>query len=158
MVTQPTPDTVIGTFYINPENTPTLTRNLADTVNRFLLWGGLLAIAIALVLTLVLSRRIVAPVKVLTAAAAKLGRGDFSQRVPIKGKGEIAELAQAFNSMADDLERDEKLRQSLVADTAHELRTPLTNLRGYLEAIKEEVIKPGWLMTCRSLLSLMQAS
>jgi signal transduction histidine kinase len=142
MVTQPAPDTAIGTFYINPENTPTLTRNLADTVNRFLLWGGLLAIAIALVLTLVLSRRIVAPVKVLTAAAAKLGRGDFSQRVPIKGKGEIAELAQAFNSMADDLERDEKLRQSLVADTAHELRTPLTNLRGYLEAIKEEVIKP----------------
>lgn len=139
---QPTQQTVIGTLYINPENALTLTKGLAGTINRFLLWGGLLAIAIALVLTLVLSRRISSPVKVLTETARKLGRGDFSRRVSIKGKGEIAELGQAFNSMADDLERDEKLRQDLVADTAHELRTPLTNLRGYLEAIKDDVIKP----------------
>jgi signal transduction histidine kinase len=135
-------DSVIGNLYINPENALTLTRSLAATINRFLIWGGLLAIAIALVLTLILSRRISSPVKVLTNTAKKLGRGDFSQRVDIKGKGEIAELAQAFNSMADNLELDEKLRQNLVADTAHELRTPLTNLRGYLEAIKDGVIKP----------------
>jgi len=135
--------TAIGTLYINPENTrPSLTKGLAETINRFLLWGGLLAIAIALVLTLVLSRRISSPVRTLTVTARKLGQGDFSQRVPSKGKGEIAELAQAFNSMADDLERDEKLRQNLVADTAHELRTPLSNLRGYLEAIKDDVLKP----------------
>ncbi len=142
MMLPPQPEVVIGTLYINPENVPTLTKNLAATINRFLLWGGLLAIAIALVITLYLSRRISSPVKVLTTSARKLGRGDFSQRVSIKGKGEIAELAQAFNSMADDLERDEKLRQNLVADTAHELRTPLTNLRGYLEAIKDDIIKP----------------
>jgi signal transduction histidine kinase len=142
MMSQPQQETAIGTLYINPENVPTLTRNLAATINRFLLWGGLLAIAIALVMTLYLSRRISSPVKFLTTSARKLGRGDFSQRVSIKGKGEIAELAQAFNSMANDLERDEKLRQDLVADTAHELRTPLTNLRGYLEAIKDDVIKP----------------
>ncbi len=150
MMSQPQQETAIGTLYINPENIPTLTRNLAATINRFLLWGGLLAITIALVITLYLSRRISSPVKVLTASARELGRGNFSQRVSIKGKGEIAELAQAFNSMADDLERDEKLRQNLVADTAHELRTPLTNLRGYLEAIKDDVIKPD-AATIRSL-------
>ncbi|HEX9897040.1 MAG TPA: ATP-binding protein [Dehalococcoidales bacterium] len=136
-------ETVIGMLYINPENArPALTKNLADTINQFLLWGGLLAIAIALVLTLVLSRRISSPVRALTTTARKLGQGDFSQRVPSKGKGEMAELAQAFNSMADDIERNEKLRQNLVADTAHELRTPLSNLRGYLEAIKDDVVKP----------------
>jgi signal transduction histidine kinase len=137
-----TPDTLIGTLYINPESARPLTQTLATTINRFLLWGGLLAIAIALILTLVLSRRISAPIRVLTSTARKLGKGDFSQRVPSKGKGEIAELSQAFNSMADDIERNEKLRQNLVADTAHELRTPLSNLRGYLEAIKDDVIKP----------------
>lgn len=136
------PGTLIGTLYINPENTAPLTRGLADTINKFLLWGGLLAIAIALILTLILSRRISAPIRILTTTARKLGKGDFSQRVPSKGKGEIAELSLAFNSMADDIERNEKLRQNLVADTAHELRTPLTNLRGYLEAIKDDVIKP----------------
>jgi signal transduction histidine kinase len=133
----------IGTLYINPENTRlALTKGLAETINRFLLWGGLLAIAIALILTLVLSRRISAPIRVLTSTARNLGKGDFSQRVPSKGKGEIAELSQAFNSMADDIERNEKLRQNLIADTAHELRTPLSNLRGYLEAIKDDVVKP----------------
>jgi signal transduction histidine kinase len=136
------PKTMIGTLYINPESARALTKTLADTINRFLLWGGLLAIAIALVLTLFLSRRISSPVRALTASARKLGQGDFSQRVPSKGKGEIAELAQAFNSMAEDIEGNEKLRQNLVADTAHELRTPLSNLRGYLEAIKDDVIKP----------------
>lgn len=136
------PGSPIGTLYINPENTPTLTRGLADTINKFLLWGGLLAIAIALVLTIVLSRKISSPVRALTSTARKLGHGDFSQRVPVKGEGEIGELAQAFNSMAENIERNEKLRKNLVADTAHELRTPLTNLRGYLEAIKDDVVKP----------------
>jgi signal transduction histidine kinase len=138
----PSTETVIGTLYINPESAGALTKALANTINRFLLWGGLLAIAIALVITLFVSRRISSPVRALTTSARKLGQGDFSQRVPSKGKGEIAELAQAFNSMADDIERNEKLRKNLVADTAHELRTPLSNLRGYLEAIKDDVVKP----------------
>jgi len=54
----------------------------------------------------------------------------------------VGELAQSFNSMADDLERAERLRRNMVADVAHELRTPLSNLSGYLEAIRDGVVKP----------------
>ena len=111
-------------------------------IGRFFLWGGLLAIAIALLLTFVLSRRILAPVKALTQAARRLGKGDFSQRVHVRDKGEVGELAQSFNSMADDLERAEQLRRNMVADAAHELRTPLSNIRGYLEAIRDGIMKP----------------
>lgn len=136
-------ETPLGTLYINPENTPViLTRSLSEAINRFLLWGGLLAFAIAMLLTFVLSRRISAPVQALTRAAKRLGQGDFSQRVKNTGKGEMGLLTQTFNSMAGDLERDEKLRLNMVADCAHELRTPITNLRGYLEAIKDGVVKP----------------
>ena len=119
-----------------------------------------------LIITFFLSRRISAPVKALTLAARQLGQGDLSQRVQSKDKGEIGELAQAFNSMAEDLERSEQLRRNMVADIAHELRTPLSNIRGYLEAIRDGVIKPdadtiaplmkkqpcchGWLTTFRS--------
>jgi signal transduction histidine kinase len=71
-----------------------------------------------------------------------LGRGDFSQRVQIKDKSELGELAEAFNSMGSDLERAERLRRNMVADVAHELRTPLSNIRGYLEALRDGVIKP----------------
>jgi signal transduction histidine kinase len=112
------------------------------SIGRFFLWGGLLAIAIALLLTFFLSRRILAPVKALTKAARQFGKGDFSSRVDSESKGEVGELAQSFNSMADNLEHTERLRRNMVADIAHELRTPLSNLRGYLEAISDGVVRP----------------
>jgi len=102
----------------------------------------LIAVAIALVITFFLSRRILAPVKALTSAAKQLGRGDFSQRVHVKDRSELGELANTFNSMASDLERAEQLRQNMVADVAHELRTPLSNIRGYLEAVRDGVVEP----------------
>jgi len=113
---------------------------LYQAIGRFLIWGASVAIAAALLLTFFLSRRISAPIRVLTVTAKKLGQGDFSQRVQIKDKSEVGELAQAFNSMANDLERAEQLRRNLVADVAHELRTPLSNIRGYLEAVGDGVV------------------
>jgi signal transduction histidine kinase len=112
------------------------------TIGRFFIRGGLVAIAIALLLTFFLSRHILAPVKALINATRQFGKGDFSRRVDYKDKGELGELAQSFNSMADDLERTERLRRNMVADVAHELRTPLSNLKGYLEAISDGVVKP----------------
>ncbi len=44
--------------------------------------------------------------------------------------------------MADNLEKAEELRKNMVADIAHELRTPLTNIKGYLEAILDGLVKP----------------
>lgn len=134
----------LGTLYISPE--PSLDfpspLSLSQAINRFLFWGALLAVVIALLFTFFLSRRITAPVKALSLAARRLGQGDLSQRLPLKDKGEMGELAQAFNSMASDLERAEQLRRNMVADTAHELRTPLSNIRGYLEAIRDGIKKP----------------
>jgi signal transduction histidine kinase len=136
----------IGILYLTPGETLDVNRAALQityhTIGRFFLWGGLLAIGIALLLTFFLSRRILAPVKALTAAARQFGKGDFSQRVNAEGKGEVNELAYSFNTMADNLERDERLRRNMVADIAHELRTPLSNLRGYLEAISDGVVKP----------------
>ena len=115
---------------------------LSTSINRSLLLGGSLAIGIALLLTLVLSRRMTSPIGVLARAARRLGHGDLSQRVRLQGEGEVTALAQAFNSMAADLEYAEQLRRNMVADVAHELRTPLSNIQGYLEAIRDGMIKP----------------
>ncbi len=136
----------IGTIYITAK--PTTDLNIASlqiTFNRiglFFVWGGLIAVASALVLTFVLSRPILAPIRALTRTAKQLGQGNFSQRVDYRSKGEIGELARTFNSMASDLERAEKLQRNMVADAAHELRTPLSNIRGYLEAIRDGVVAP----------------
>jgi len=82
------------------------------------------------------------PIGVLAGAARRLGHGDLSQRVRLQGEGEVASLAEAFNSMAADLEYAEQLRRNMVADVAHELRTPLSNIRGYLEAMRDGIIEP----------------
>ncbi len=136
----------IGTLHMEPAESSDINRSALqitmNTTGRFFIWGGLVAIAIALLLTFFLSRRILAPVKALTDAAKRLGKGDFSQRVHASDRGEVGELAASFNSMADNLEHNEQLRRNMVADIAHELRTPLSNLRGYLEAIHDGVIKP----------------
>jgi signal transduction histidine kinase len=133
----------IGTLYISSESsTGADFALLFEQIGRFLLWGCLIAIGLAVALTFLLSRRILAPVKALTSAARHLGRGDFSQRVQVKDKGELGELADTFNAMASNLERVEQLQRNMVADVAHELRTPLSNIRGYLEAIRDGVIKP----------------
>lgn len=135
----------VGTLYINrgaSEADITSLSLLYKAMGRFFLWGGLVAVAIALIITFFLSRRILAPVKALISAARRLGRGDFSHRVKVDDKSELGELARSFNTMAGDLERAEELRQNMVADVAHELRTPLSNLRGYLEALSDGVIEP----------------
>lgn len=144
LLSPPWQESPLGTLYIGLEPSADFPspQNLSGSITRFLMWGGLLAAAIALIITFFLSRRILAPVKSLTIAARQLGQGDLSQRVKVTDKSEVGDLAQTFNSMASDLERAEKLRRNMVADVAHELRTPLSNMRSYLEAVRDRVIKP----------------
>jgi signal transduction histidine kinase len=146
----PAPDTsrsdVVGFLFLMPltqsEIGLTALQLLSTEIGRFFVMGALLAVLVAIILTFFISRRILAPIKSLTIASERLGKGDFSQRVKIDEKGELGELASTFNLMAQDLERDKKLRRDMVADIAHELRSPLTNVRGYLEAIRDGVITP----------------
>jgi signal transduction histidine kinase len=135
----------VGTLYIAPEPSAVFPSplSLSQAISHYLLWGALLAVVVAFLITYFLSRRISAPVKALTRAVRRMGQGDLSQRVQSKEKGELGELAQAFNTMAENLDRGEKLRRNMIADVAHELRTPLSNLKGYLEAIRDGVIRPA---------------
>jgi signal transduction histidine kinase len=150
VISPPWGEAAIATLYTSPEllpragfaSPPPSSLMLYLAIGRFFIWGGLVAVAIAVALAFILSRRTLAPVKALTLASERLGRGDFSQRVQIKDRGEFGELARTFNSMAGDLERAEKLRQNMVADVAHELRTPLSNIQGYMEALRDGIMKP----------------
>lgn len=134
----------VGTVYTNPlgpANDPQRAAFLAS-IKRAVLLAAVVAGLAAVLLTVGLSRRILGPVETLTAAAQRMEKGDLSQRVEVQSKDEIGELAQAFNAMADGLARLEELRRNMVSDVAHELRTPLSNIRGYLEALRDGVVKP----------------
>lgn len=99
---------------------------------------GLLALAV----TAVATRRVTQPLADLTESARRLASGDFSQRVNAGGDDEVGRLAQAFNSMAEQLQKLDSARQDMVNDVAHELRTPLTNMRCQLEAVQDGLMKP----------------
>jgi len=99
-------------------------------------------VAAALLVSLFLSRRIVAPVRKLTDASQHIAEGDYEKRVKVQGVDEIAQLAGCFNHMAGQLEQAETLRRQLIGDVTHELRTPLTSIKGYMEGLVDGVLPP----------------
>lgn len=119
-----------------------LEQQFRDSVLLGILLSGLLAFLLAMSLGLFLARRLTAPLRELVSAARKIAARQWEHRVTITSQDEIGELAAAFNSMAESLERYEKARKNMMADMAHELRTPLAILRGNLEAIQEGISKP----------------
>lgn len=109
-------------------------------LDRMLWLTGGITLLVALIISALIARGVVAPVQRLVAATQDIAAGRFKSRVSIKGKGEVAQLGTAFNTMATSLERSETLRRQLVSDVAHELRTPLTGLLGQIEALQDGLL------------------
>lgn len=110
-----------------------------DDLLAALVRAGVLAALLAGLLGIAVARSLAAPLARLSEAARGVSRGERSQRVPAGGPTEIADVAVAFNEMADGLSRSEELRRQMVADIAHELRTPLSVVQGNLRAMLDDV-------------------
>jgi signal transduction histidine kinase len=114
-------------------------RYLLSRLNQAAITAGLIAIGLSFLLALLLAYRLMRPVRVLNKAAERLGQGDLSQRVFIKGNDELASLGRTFNLMATSLEEAQESRRAMTADIAHELRTPLAVQRAHLEALQDGI-------------------
>jgi two-component system sensor histidine kinase BaeS len=101
------------------------------------------AAAIVLVLTvgvsMLLAGPVLRPLRAVTAATQRMRAGDRSARAEVRARGEVAELAVAFNEMSEHLARVERQRTDLVNDVSHELRTPIGTIRGWLVAAQDGV-------------------
>jgi signal transduction histidine kinase len=129
--------------YLLPEGGVAFTssdeQSLLNRLNRPALTAAVVAGVVSLILALLFAYGLLRPVRELTHAAAQLGRGDLSQRVPVRGSDEIASLGETFNHMAESLERAETSRRAMTADIAHELRNPLAVQRANLEAMQDGI-------------------
>ena len=132
--------TLMEKYHISPEPAHAM---FLDSIHRYLIWAFAGAIGLAVGLSYFMNRRILGPLTRMTTITGEIAAGEFSARVPVATADEVGQLARAFNRMAENLEKIERLRRSLMIDVAHELRTPLTNIRGYLEALNDGVLPPA---------------
>ncbi|MBQ2697044.1 MAG: HAMP domain-containing histidine kinase, partial [Clostridia bacterium] len=99
---------------------------------------GILALALTAIYFSI--HRMARPLKSMSYAARRFGQGNFDVRVQVNGDDEMAELAMAFNNMADSLDKTEQMRSSFIANVSHDLKTPMTTISGFVDGILDGTI------------------
>lgn len=98
------------------------------------------ALTLTFIALYLMTYRMVRPLRQMAAAVRSFGNGDFSYRIQVKGKDEVAELANSLNSMAVSLSSVEGMRRSFIANVSHELKTPMTTIAGFIDGILDGTI------------------
>jgi two-component system, OmpR family, sensor histidine kinase MprB len=99
---------------------------------------GAAGIALAVLLGALVARTALAPIARFTRRTEALsGSLDSSQRLEVRGRDELARLAQSFNATLGALERSVAAQRHLIADAGHELRTPIASLRANIQVLQE---------------------
>ena len=142
-ITQTSDGEVIGylllSFSGGKDGLGQLEQRFLDRMQQILVAGGALAVGLGLLMGVLFSRSLTAPLQRLARAVRAVAGGDLDQQIQEEGSAEMVEVAQAFNEMTAALGQSERKRQNMVADAAHELRTPLSVVQGNLQAILDDV-------------------
>ncbi|NUN04611.1 MAG: HAMP domain-containing histidine kinase [Bdellovibrio sp.] len=103
------------------------------------------AIAAFVLLILALSfltiRWMMSPLKVLLQGVHKISSGDLKYRVRTRHTREFQMIGEAFNKMADNLEKMITAKERLLRDVSHELRSPLTRVGVAVDLLPDEKLK-----------------
>ncbi|KQX66402.1 sensor histidine kinase [Paenibacillus sp. Root444D2] len=111
-------------------------------INRAIFLSALTVALLAIAVLYFVSRHFMKPIQLMSKTAEALALGDFSGRVPVRGKDEIASLSGSLNRMAGKLQKVEDGRKRFLSEISHELRTPLTTIRASLQGITDGVVEP----------------
>ena len=95
----------------------------------------LLALTAVLVLAGLISRIVTRPVAELSGGIERMSKGDYEYRVHVQGKGEMAQLAAAFNQMSEQVHNLDEARNQFVSNASHELKTPLATIKILVESM-----------------------
>ena len=108
--------------------------------NEALAYAALAASVVAIVVSIILSRRVIAPLRAMMDASQRIAEGQYEERVRVQSADELGQLATHFNQMAEKLEQIELMRCRLIGDVSHELRTPLTAIKGSMEGLMDGIL------------------
>ena len=129
------------------KNPMTQSAETLANLRHTLLYSGLIAVLLTVLISYGTSRWMVTPIRKIQQIARKVVRGDFRQRVHIESYDELNDLAVTFNQTVDRVEETiaeqaelDQLRKQFVSNVSHEFRIPLTSLRGFLELLQADKI------------------
>lgn len=112
-------------------------RSTISILKTQLVYITIIALLLALSLSIYLATRISKPIQDITDSAAEMGRGNYS----IKFKGghfsEITDLAETLTEASQELEKTDMYQKDLIANVSHDLKTPLTMIKSYAEMIRD---------------------
>lgn len=110
-----------------------------DNLRMYLL-SAVVVLILAFIALYAMTYQMVRPLRQMAVLTRQFSNGDFSGRVQVRGNDEVAELAQALNSMAVSLSSVEDMRRSFVANVSHDLKTPMTTIAGFIDGILDGTI------------------
>lgn len=102
-----------------------------------ILEGGLVALALSLILAFAISRWVADPLQKIIHAARRYPAEEMKSVSPT-GPREVQDLARAFNSMIARVDSSQRSQRDFVANVSHELKTPLTSIQGFAQAILDD--------------------
>jgi len=117
-----------------------ITRPFVRSIFELFGFSSLFALAFAMFAVYLMTYEMTKPLRQMSAATKSYAAGDFSMRVTVAGKNEMADLAGAFNTMAKNLASLESSRRSFVANVSHELKTPMTTIGGFIDGMLDGTI------------------
>ena len=103
--------------------------------------AGAIALVVSFIVSFFISRSISGPLRRITQASVQMSHGNYDVHIPIRGEDEIGRLAEAFNGMAAEVSRSQRMMKDLLANVSHELKTPLTSIQGFSQAILDGSIR-----------------